>query len=45
MHTTVWTKVKDVATREPYGSTTATRLPSAARIRAAADVISSSMSR
>ena len=37
--------MREVATREPYGSTTATRLPSADRMRAAAEVISSSMSR
>ena len=37
--------IRDVATREPYGSTTATRLPSVDRMRAAAEVISSSMSR
>ena len=37
--------MRDVATREPYGSTTATRRPSADRMRAAADVISSSISR
>ena len=37
--------MREVATREPYGSTTATRLPSDDRMRAAAEVISSSMSR
>ena len=37
--------IRDVATREPYGSTTAIRAASEARMRAAADVISSSTSR
>ena len=37
--------IRDVATREPYGNTTATRVASAARMRAAAEVISSSTSR
>ena len=37
--------IREVATREPCGRTTATRRPSTERIRAAADVISSSMSR
>ena len=37
--------IRDVATREPYGSTTATRPDSTARTRAAAEVISSSTSR
>ena len=36
--------MRDVATREPYGRTTATRRPSTVRMRAAADVISSSVS-
>ena len=37
--------IRDVATREPYGSTIATRRDSASRMRAAAEVISSSTSR
>ncbi len=37
--------IRDVATRDPCGSTTATRRPAADRTRAAAEVISSSMSR
>jgi hypothetical protein len=37
--------IRDVATREPYGKTTAIRGESEARMRAAADVISSSTSR
>ena len=37
--------IREVATREPAGRTSATRASSAARIRAAAEVISSSMSR
>ena len=37
--------IRDVATREPYGRTRATRRASLERIRAAADVISSSTSR
>ena len=36
--------IRDVATFEPYGRTSTTRLPSARRMRAAADVISSSTS-
>ena len=37
--------IRDVATREPYGRTTAIRAASEPRMRAAADVISSSTSR
>ena len=37
--------IRDVATREPYGRTSATRRPGTSRIRAAAEVISSSTSR
>ena len=37
--------IRDVATRDPCGSTTAARRPSTVRMRAAAEVISSSMSR
>jgi hypothetical protein len=37
--------IRDVASREPYGTTSARRFSSVERIRAAADVISSSTSR
>ena len=37
--------MRDVATRDPNGTTTATRVSAAARMRAAAEVISSSASR
>ena len=37
--------IREVATRDPNGTTTATRVSAAARIRAAAEVISSSASR
>ncbi len=37
--------IREVAIRDPYGTTSATRVPAADRIRCAADVISSSTSR
>jgi hypothetical protein len=37
--------IRDVASRDPYGTTSATRSSSAIRIRLAAEVISSSTSR